>query len=502
MNRVRFLFTKTLRVHLSPGRNSLGKIPRRSIRTLRHTEAMSSPPPIPGPRTYEAGTLRYTLGGLAVLFGWLLWGDFAFCFFENIFGRFIPLYLREYQAPNAMIGIMMGSIAGAMNLLFLPGISRWSDECRSRWGRRIPFLTVATPLAVASLILMGFAPEIGAAAYRQVVHPLWPGVEQATVVLGLLGLFVASFHYFNMVLVNVYNWLIRDVVPSELIGRFLSWFGMVSLGSAALFNWYVFPYLLTHRREICLSIGLFYLVVFLLMCRKVKEGKYPPPPERKASGHPLRTYFIEYGRYLRTCLSVPIYRDALISHMLVSVAVCAGPFYVIFQHETLGVSMEVLGKLFSIFGVLSAALYAPSGWIIDRLSPFRVALATGPALLLVGLSAFLFNVDQRTLIFFMAIGTMVSVPATLASQTITMKLYPEGKFAQFYAAQNLLGFGIAIAGNYYIGRYLDLFHSNYRMVYLWSGFWSLLSYLMFLKVYRAWRRLGGPDNYVAPAPPG
>lgn len=462
---------------------------------------MDLPPPIPGPRIYRAGTLRYTLGGLAVLFGWLLWGDFAFCFFENIFGRFIPLYLREYQAPNTMIGLMMGSISGAMNLLFLPGISRWSDECRSRWGRRIPFLTVATPLAVGSVILMGFAPEIGVILHDRVTHAWWPGLELGTVVLGLLGFCVAAFHYFNMVLVNVYNWLIRDVVPPELIGRFLSWFGMVSLGSAALFNWFVFPYLLSHRREICLSIGLFYLVVFLLMCRKVKEGEYPPPPKREKVANPLMAYFVMYGRYLRTCLSVPIYRDALISHTLVSVAVCAGPFYVIFQRETLGVSMEDLGKLFSIFGVVSALLYAPAGWIIDRFSPFRVALATGPALLAVGLLAFFFNVDQHTLIFFMTVGTLATVPATLASQAITMKLYPEAKFAQFYAAQNILGFGLAIAGNYAIGRYLDFFHSDYRMVYLWSGFWSLLSYLLFLKVYRAWRRLGGPERYAAPEAP-
>ena len=74
------------------------------------------------PKLYRTGTLSYTVRGLAVLFLWLLWGDFAFTFFESIFGRFIPLYLKDLHASNALIGVMTGSIAGAVNILFLPNI--------------------------------------------------------------------------------------------------------------------------------------------------------------------------------------------------------------------------------------------------------------------------------------------------------------------------------------------------------------------------------------------
>src|SRR5437667_3052 len=119
-------------------------------------------------KTYEAGTLRYTRRGLGILFVWLLWGDFAFTFFESIFGRFIPLYLKDLQASNTLIGVMTGSFVGLINLFFLPNISRWSDAFRSRLGRRIPFLYVVAPLTVASLILVGFAPEIGAWLHQRV----------------------------------------------------------------------------------------------------------------------------------------------------------------------------------------------------------------------------------------------------------------------------------------------------------------------------------------------
>ena len=103
------------------------------------------------PQVWRVGTLAYSLRGLLVLSLWLLWGDFAFAFFENIFGRFIPLYLKDLHASNTLIGIMSGSFAGLVNILFLPNISQWSDHYRSPLGRRIPFLYIFTPLTVFSL---------------------------------------------------------------------------------------------------------------------------------------------------------------------------------------------------------------------------------------------------------------------------------------------------------------------------------------------------------------
>jgi len=89
-----------------------------------------------GRKLYRAGSLRYTLGGVTVLFVWLLWGDFCFTIFESVFGRFLPLYLKDLQASNKLIGVMTGSLGGMVNVLFLPGISMASDRHRGRWGRR------------------------------------------------------------------------------------------------------------------------------------------------------------------------------------------------------------------------------------------------------------------------------------------------------------------------------------------------------------------------------
>ncbi|MFZ4777824.1 MAG: MFS transporter, partial [Terrimicrobiaceae bacterium] len=175
-----------------------------------------------GPRTYHTGSLTYTKGGLIVLSFWLLWGDFAFNFFESVFGRFLPIFLKDLQASNTLIGVMSGSFAGLVNVLFLPGISRWCDDLRTSIGRRIPLLYVITPLTVGAVIAVGFAPEIGNWMFDRLSEHLPTSVTKVGMVLGLMCVLTVSFHFFNMVLVNAYNWLIRDVVPLEVMSRFLA----------------------------------------------------------------------------------------------------------------------------------------------------------------------------------------------------------------------------------------------------------------------------------------
>ncbi len=81
--------------------------------------ATANVPPTPVTE-YKTGSLTYSKKGLLILSLWLLWGDFAFQFFESIFARFMPIFLKELNASNTLIGIMTGSFAGLVNVLFLP----------------------------------------------------------------------------------------------------------------------------------------------------------------------------------------------------------------------------------------------------------------------------------------------------------------------------------------------------------------------------------------------
>lgn len=46
------------------------------------------------PRRYAVGTLSYTLGGLIVLFCWLLWGDFAWSLKDRAVGPVATLMVK------------------------------------------------------------------------------------------------------------------------------------------------------------------------------------------------------------------------------------------------------------------------------------------------------------------------------------------------------------------------------------------------------------------------
>jgi maltose/moltooligosaccharide transporter len=88
----------------------------------------------------------------------------------------------------------------------------------------------------------------------------------------------------------------------------------------------------------------------------------------------------------------------------------------------------------------------------------------------------------------------------LGSLAATMKLFPDEKFGQFSSAINVFGCGALILGNYLIGQFMDLVHSNYRMMFLWSTVLFALAIYPGILVYREWKNHGGPLHYVAPLP--
>jgi len=456
----------------------------------------SVPPPHGSPKTYRAGTLTYTLKGLVVLFLWLLWGDFAFSFFENIFGRFIPLYLKELNASNSLIGTLMGSVSGIINLLFLPGLSRWSDNTRSRLGRRRPFLLVAAPLTVLSMLFMGFAPEIADLLHGPLAYYVTPSLTLPTFILILVSLFTVSFHYFNMILCVGFNWLVRDVVPMEVITRFLSWFRLIGLLSATLFNWFVFPYILSHRQEICLGIGVFYLIAFTLMCLFVKEGDYPPPPPKEEKRNVVRDYY----RYFRRCLILPIYRNFFIAAMIGGFVGSAGSFTFLFTTDTLKIDLETLGR-FGAYGMIASFLaYPPMGWLCDRFQPIVVNFVASSALLVVTVLSYFFIHGPTSLLVFSLLSGVVGVGLGLGSQAMAMKLFPREEFAQFSSAANVFGVGIGIVGSFAVGLCMDLVGGNYRVAFLVQALGGFALIPLWF-VYQDWKRRGGPENYVPPLPP-
>ena len=111
-------------------------------------------------KTYVCGTLTYTKIGLFNLFTWILWGDFCLCLMEMVIPAILPLKLKDLGCPNWMMGFILSTIPSIMGMAIGPYVSFKSDRCRSRWGRRIPFMLFTLPFLCISLCLLGFSEEI------------------------------------------------------------------------------------------------------------------------------------------------------------------------------------------------------------------------------------------------------------------------------------------------------------------------------------------------------
>lgn len=450
-------------------------------------------------KIYSVGTLKYTFRGLVVLGLWLLWGDFCFALFESIFGRFMPLYLKELKASNTVISLLTGSIAGSMNIMFLPVISMWSDRYRGRHGRRIPFLFFVTPCTVFTLICIGWAPEISQYLYSAV--PSVRMVSAASLTLILLGMLTVSWHFFNMVLVNVFRFLQKDVIPEEVTPRFLSYFQIIGTVATFIFSWYIFPHVLEERKLVCTGIGIIYLVAFLMMCFGVKEGKYPPPQPREKH-NPFVDYCVSMAGYFRECLSVPIYRNLIIVAALQCTAYsCAGPFSLLFASNMLKISGDDMGKVFAWASVASALAAVPLAYLCSKFNAIRVTLALTICAILATFYAFLFVNTEYTWIVY-AFTSMIPIAGMgLAVATMQMQLFPAEKFGQFFSSTNALGYGSIVIGNYLAGLYMDVVNSDYRMIFLVIAGCYIATVIPLLLIYRDWKRHGGPHGYCAPLPP-
>jgi MFS family permease len=442
--------------------------------------------------TWTAGTLKYSSAGLALLFFWLLFGDFAFMLRERSAAPTAQLMLKEYQASDFATGIFLLTIPQAIIFFLGPMISYWSDRHRGRWGRRIPFLLWPTPITALSMIGLGYSPFIGKAMHE------WMGRSPGTEHLSVLMVMVFFWTIFEIGVVisnSVFNGLINDVVPRAWLGRFYGMFRAVGLAVGVLFNYQIIGHVEGNFALVFTCIGLIYGVGFTIMCLKVKEGDYPPPPEREPGKSLFR---IAITDYYRDCLSRPYYLWVFCFIALGTVTYLPVNTFAIFAAKSYGMSMDLYGKYMVATFTFSFLLAVPIGWLVDRFHPIRVAQV---ALVLYGslmLVAFFLLRDQASFGVALLVHGVVSGIYWTGTAAIGQMLYPQMKFAQFGAAGGLITAGFSMCMGPVLGLLLDGLGNDYRYTFLAGSVLAFASVGLGWVVYRKWQQHGGQHNYVAP----
>ena len=450
---------------------------------------------LPDPR-YTVGTLSYSKMGLAALFGWLLWGDFCYQMMEVITPSIIPLKLNHLDAPNWAIGLIITTLPGVLNMTVCPWVSYTSDRHRGSRGRRIPFILWTLPFVTLFLLLLGFSEQIGRA-----VHTALPsswGMSSTSVIVICIGVFMVCFQFFNMFVSSVFWYLFNDVVPHAFLGRFLGLFRVVTGLQAMLYNFLIFKHAETHMTEIYVGVSILYAVGMGLMCLKVKEGEYPPPPPTVdgESGFvsQVKTYFVE-------CYSKRYYWNFFFCNACWSIAYTIGVFNVFLQ-KSIGLDLAQIGFISGMVSGVNMLLTYPAGALGDRFHPLRVLVWVKIInLFFLPLSLiWLFFDFEPAIAFKVAIAiSIINIPFGVLTEAMMLPMYmrvlPRERYGQFCSANALVrSFGV-ICGGLFAGLFIDAMKRinngsdyAYRFLPIWIIFWSGAALFFLLLLYRDWKK--------------
>lgn len=428
-------------------------------------------------RTWTVGTLTYTFSGIVTLFSLLLLGDFASSIKGRSVFQLVQLMFKTYGASDFLNTLMIVSLPCVLGLVLSPIVSVHSDRCRSRWGRRIPYLALTTPVAALAIAGFAYSPAIG----RAVAELL--GTEANPAILWTLGIFWGLFEAATVISGAIFGALVNDVVPHQLLGRFYGLFRIVSLLCGILFNFWFLGFAATHSHVLFLSVAIVYGVGFLYMCLKVKEGEYPPPEKTERRG-----IFSSIAKYCRECYSKPYY--LLIYFFGTAMALSISPVnsFSMFYAQDLKIDMDIYGKFLAVTYMISFVLSYFLGMLADRIHPLRASILFMGLYCVMGIVSFFFIHDTTSYgVAFIAHGVLAGGYLTV-SASLFQRLLPRSQFAQFSSAGGLINSIVMILLVPVIGKFLDWTGHQYRYTYLLGGVLALLSVILGVLLYGQFRK--------------
>jgi MFS family permease len=77
----------------------------------------------------------------------------------NFYDNQVPVLLRGHLTSAALVGLCMG-MDNILGIFIQPWIGNRSDNTRTSWGRRMPYLAVGMPLAALIFLLIPWAPSL------------------------------------------------------------------------------------------------------------------------------------------------------------------------------------------------------------------------------------------------------------------------------------------------------------------------------------------------------
>jgi maltose/moltooligosaccharide transporter len=490
------------------------------VRGIKSTRMPPATPPLSPPTTpiYRAGALTYTREAMYRLFFWLLVGDMVFTLVGQLELRMFPLFLKQQGASDKVIAVMVSSIPAVMRFFFNPIVNYQSDRKRSPRGRRIPYILWAAPGVALFLALIPFTSEISAALVRIHWLSFWLAKIPLAPAILTFGLLAMLYQAFQLVISPTYFCLLRDVVPSSHLGRFMSLFRMVGALASFGFNYWLFGMAGHHPGYIFAGIAAANFFGFLAMGLFVQEQAYPPVeekprPDKSAAHWPVARACFNFAAESYTS---PLYWWIYVTRLFIYAAAPVASFLIFFAQKELRISLDDTGKILAWPSFCWVALAYPIGLMIDRRGPIPI-LAVSLAVLSAGCIASFFFITGETSFFISTLitGTAIWV-VSLAQILLSQQLFHPARMGQLSSANILLqSVVIALVTSPATGWFLDLMRGTtlnltlpllgplligpYRFIYLILAALFLFSLFGTLRVRYYWQKQGGPGHYAPPA---
>jgi MFS family permease len=462
---------------------------------------------------FQVGTLVYTHRDLVWLFGWLLAGDFIFVLLSQLEPRVLPIMLKQLQASDKQIALIIGSIPALLTMVINPIVSYRSDRKRSSRGRRIPYLLWATPFASLFLALTPYAAEIGTALRMPSITFLG---ETWTPTLVALVCIVILFQCFQAVIGSIYFYLFRDTVPAVFMGRFLSLMRVFGALGTFVLNYWLLGIVEQHSRAIFLSVAVLNLVGFGAMCFYVREGEYPPLelPGAASSSAARSGLWHAVLVFVTESFSHPIYWWTYGARLLIYATVPISGFVIFFAHQELSMSFDLTGKALAVPAIAWLLFAYPAGQWIDRRGAVTVMAAGALACAILNIASFVGVLGAKSFLVASIGSGLAGWLVALAMIALAQEIFPAARMGQFSSANVLLqSLVVALVTTPCAGWLLDSLRGVHLILNLPWGVVEVgsyrFSYLLLAVLYsaalfctiqarRCWHLHGGPQNYIAP----
>lgn len=446
-------------------------------------------------KLWTVGTLTYSTGGLIILFAWLLWGDFAWSMRDRSIPAIMQLLFKKYGASDMLTGLLIGSLPAVFIMTLCPIISYQSDRLRSRWGRRIPFLMAPVPFVVLAIVGLAFSPQIGS-----FVHDSFgiQAVGRNATILAFMAIFWTLFEFGCITAYSVFGALVKDVVPEAVLGRFFGMFRVIGLTAAIIFNFWLLGKAEVYYTWIFLAVAVLYGFGFTLMCFKVKEGQYAPPPPVSPSRTSSIGFLLSLKDYARECFGNRYFLLYFFACSLSALSLQPVNLFSLYYAKSVSMDIGDYGKCLALTYIISLVCAYPLGSLADRFHPLRmvmVVLGIYSAALLLG--GFFIHDEWSFGIGLVAHGVISGTYATAAA-SLGQRLLPRVKFAQLASAGGIINCLFTIVLAPLLGWFLDTTHHDYRFTFFVGSAIALAGLFMNVRLHRQFLFHGGPKNYIPP----